>query len=586
MPGGRLRSAGPSGRIGSHGPRRPPTPSRLLAGLRRWRARRRISPGWTIATALILLVILFPLASILVIALGPAGGVWRHLATTILPATVGRTLILLGGVGVVTLVIGTATAWLVALYRFPGRDLVGWLLLVPLAMPTYIIAYCYMDLLDAAGPIQTFVRWLLGFETRRQYWVPELRSIGGAVFVLSAVLYPYVYMSARASFMQQSVGTLEVARTLGRSALATFFEIALPLARPALAAGLALVLMECLNDIGATEYLGVRTLTVTAYQTWLQRSSLAGAAQIASVMLLFVLVLFWLEHQTRRGGTHENARRIRTVPERDLTGWRGHGALAVCLMPFLIGFVLPMTVLASTALRHLGDALGGAFLEAAVSSLVLALAAAFVTALVALVVAYARRVAPNGLTRPAVALAGVGYALPGTVLAIGLLVPLAAFDNRLDLLMSSRLGISTGLLLSGSVFAVILAYAIRFAAVAVGAIDSGLRRISPSLDAAARTLGESAVTTFRRLHFPLLKPTIGVALVLVFVDTMKELPATLLLRPFGLQTLATRVYELAALERFEEAALSALLIVLVGLVPVILVDRAVIRRRQTPVAPQ
>jgi iron(III) transport system permease protein len=392
---------------------------------------------------------------------------------------------------------------------------------------------------------------------------------------MASVLYPYVYLSARASFLQQSGSTIEVARTLGRRTSEVFLTVALPQARPAIVAGLALALMECLNDIGAAEHLGVQTLTVTAYATWLQRSSLAGAAQIACIMVAMVAILFALERGMRgEGRSYDPAARFRPMGSQQLEGWRGWAALALCLAPLLMGFALPVFVLIGGTLRHWAEALEGGFWHAAGTSLMLASLAAAISVAVALVLAYARRVAPNGFTRPGVGLAGLGYALPGTVLAIGILIPLAAFDNALDAFMRAQLGFSTGLLLSGSAFAVVLAYTIRFMAISHGTVEAGLQRISPNLDAAARTLGESALMTLRRVHFPLLKPTLGAALLLVFVDSMKELPATLLLRPFGFETLATRLYGFAALERFEEAALGGLMLVLVGLVPVVLLNWA------------
>ncbi len=548
--------------------------------LRNWRARRRASPAWTVLVALIVALALFPIAAICWLALGSAGDLWRQLLSASLPAATWRTLLLLAGVGCLTLVTGTATGWLVTVFRFPGRDTAAWLAIVPLAMPTYIVAYSYADLLDYAGPLQGAVRAALDVHNRRDYWFPEIRSLGGLVLVLSFVLYPYVYLSARASFLQQSVGTLEVARTLGRTLTQTFFAVALPLARPALAAGVTLAMLECMNDIGAAEHLGVRTLTVTAYATWIQRSSLAGAAQIASIMLMFVVLLFWLEHATRGAASFANAAgRFRQVPETELAGAKGLLALAVCLLPFLLGFGVPVAVLTGSALVHLGEALDPGFWRAAGTSIAVALVVAALTLALGIMLAYAQRVAPNGFTRPAVRVAGIGYAVPATVLAIGVLMPLAGFDNWLDARMRGTFGISTGLVLSGSAFAVVLALTIRFIAVAFGVCDAGLGRISLSLDAAARTLGETPFATLRRVHLPIMKPALGAALLLVFVDAMKELPATLLLRPFNFETLAIRVYEHASLERFEQAGLAALTIVLTGLLPLILLNRTLLRER-------
>jgi iron(III) transport system permease protein len=549
--------------------------------LRAWRQRRRASPLWTAGVAVILVLTLIPVVSIVWLSLAGSDGNWLHLLHTVLPDAVASTLGLLLGTGLVAAIAGTAAAWIVTQYRFPGRDLVSWLLLLPLAIPTYIVAYSYAELLDYAGPLQSGLRALFGFTDHRDYWFPEVRSLAGAVLVLAAVLYPYVYLAMRASFLQQSVGTLEVARTLGSSMTGAFFRVVLPLARPALAGGIALVLMEALNDLGATEYLGVRTLTVAAYQTWVQRGSLAGAADIASITLLFVVAAFVLERASRGGASyHDPIARWRAVPEIEITGWRGWALLAATLAPFVLGFLLPMTMLTGSAFAYLGEVARADFWRAAMHSLMLAAIACVLTTAVALTLAYARRVAPNGFTRPAVRLTGFGYALPGTILALGLLFPLAAFDNRVDAGMRDLFGVSTGLMLSGTIFAVLLAYAIRFMAVSLAAAEAGLSRVSPHLDAAARTLGETALTTLRRVHFPLLRPAIGTALLLVFVDVMKELPATLLLRPFDFETLATRVYGFAAIEAFEEAAFGALTIVLIGLVPVILLNWTIVGGRQ------
>jgi iron(III) transport system permease protein len=548
-----------------------------LRALKSWRQRRRASPMWTASVAAILAVTLIPVVAIVWLALTGTDSNWAHLAQTVLPDAVATTVLLLTITCLVAAVVGTTAAWLVTQYRFPGRDIASWLLLLPLAIPTYIVAYSYGGLLDYAGPLQSGLRALFGFADHRAYWFPEVRSLTGAALLLAGVLYPYVYLAMRASFLQQSVGTLEVARTLGATPLGAFFRVALPLARPALAGGIALVAMEALNDLGATEYLGVRTLTVAAYQTWLQRSSLTGAAEIASITLLFVLAAFTLERLSRGGAAyHDPVARWRAVPEIEagpLAGWFMLGAV---LMPVLLGFLLPMSMLAGNAWAYLDEVTRADFWRAALNSLLLALIAAALATVLALILAYARRVAPNGFTRPAVRLTGFGYALPGTILALGLLIPLAAFDNWLDGIARAWLGVSTGLLLSGTIVALVIAYAVRFMAVSLAAIESGLSRLSPNLDAAARTLGETALTALRRVHFPLLRPAIGTALLLVFVDVMKELPATLLLRPFDFETLATRVYGFAAIEAFEEAAFGALTIVAIGLVPVILLNWTIV----------
>jgi iron(III) transport system permease protein len=561
----------------------PPTPlprhghAAVLAAIARWRQRQPLSLGWTVFVTALAAVMALPQVTILVLAFSPhADSVWPHLLRTVLPTAIADTLLLLAGVGVLTLLFGTCTAWLTTMYRFPARGVLDRALVVPLAMPTYIVAYSYVELLDYTGSVQGALRSLFGWHSVKDYWFPEVRTLPGAILILSAVLYPYVYLSARASFVQQSVCVLEVARTLGRTSVGAFWSVALPLARPALVAGVALALMECLNDLGAVQYLGVSTLTVSIYATWLQRSSLAGAAQIALVALAFVLALLLAERAARgKSQFHHTTGRYRSIPFSDLDGWRGAAATVFCCIPVIAGFVVPFGVLLVQASAHISDALAAGFWRAIRNSVGVAGLAAGVTVLIGLGLAYARRLAPNAFVRTVVRAAGLGYAVPGTVLAIGLLLPLAGLDNRIDAWMRATFGVSSGLLLSGSLFVVVLAYAIRFLAVSLGALEAGFERLSPNLDAAARTLGETALSALRRVHLPLLMPALGAAALLVFVDGMKELPATLLLRPFNFETLATHVYSYAALEQFEHAALGALTIVLIGLIPVLLLHRAV-----------
>ena len=549
--------------------------SNLAVTLRGWRARRRVSPLWTLAVMAVLALIALPIGTLLVLALSPAENIWPHLAANVLPRALRETLLLMIGVGLLTAGAGTAAAWAVTMYRFPGRALVDRLLIIPLAMPTYIVAYCYADLFGYAGPVQLGLRAFFGWPDARAYWFPDVRTTGGAVFILSTVLYPYVYLTARASFVQQSVCVLEVARTLGCTPLATLVRVALPLARPAIAAGVALALVECLNDLGAVQYLGVETLTLSVYTTWLERSSLAGAAQISVVLLLLVFAVFAVERAGRsRAQFHHTTGRYRSIPFVEIEGWRGVIVAILCALPFVAGFGVPFLVLAVHSLTAAGGATDGLW-RAAGNSIMLAVATAFAAVALAVLLAYARRIAPNSLTGPAIRIAGLGYAVPGTVLALGLLFPLAAFDNSIDAMGRSLFGMPLGLVLSGSLFALTLALTIRFLAVALSSVEAGLERISPNLDAAARALGESAFSMLHRIHVPLLMPALGAAGLLVFVDAMKELPATLLLRPFNFETLATHVFSLAALEQFEQAAFGALMIVLAGLAPVLLLHRAV-----------
>ncbi len=525
-------------------------------------------------------IALGPIIAIAVIAFQPSGDTWPHLIENVLPGAVQSTVGLMLGVGLITLVIGTGTAWLVTMYRFPGRRYFQWLLILPMAMPTYIIAYCYLELFDYSGGVQTGMRGLFGWRNAQDYWFPDIRSLGGAIFVMSAVLYPYVYITARASFIAQSVCVIEASRTLGRSASQTFWQIALPLARPALAAGVALALMETLNDIGAVEFFGVRTLTVAVYDTWLDRGSLAGATQIACVMLVFVFALLMIERALRAGRRfHHTTGKYRDLPEDKLGGIRGGLAVLACALPLLVGFLLPVWVLVNDAIIHVTSGLTEAFFQAALNSLFLAVTAAMLAVAFAVVLAYGRRQTRSKLVQVASLIPAISYAVPGTVLAIGLLIPLAGLDNSIDAAMRSLFGVSTGLVFSGTAFAIVLAYTIRFLAASLGAVEAGLGKISRNIDSAGRTLGATISDMLWTVHLPLLRPALGAAAMLVFVDSMKELPATLLLRPFNFDTLATQVFTLASLYRYEEAGLSALTIVAVSLVPVLLLHGLISRSR-------
>ncbi len=531
---------------------------------------------WRAGAIAIACLALLPLAAVVTLALSASGGAWPHLLATVLPHSTTQTLLLMVGVAALTLTTGAGAAWLVTMYRFPGRAAFDWLLVLPLAMPTYITAYCYGEFLDYTGPLQSALRFVFGFQDARDYWFPEWRSTGGAIFILSAVLYPYVYLTARASFLQQSVCVLEVARTLGRSGLNVFFSVALPLSRPALASGVALALMETINDIGAVEFLGVETLSATVYATWLQRSDLGGAAQIALVVIAFVLLLVGLERASRMSRRfHHTSIRYRALERQSLTGWRGWTASACCVLPVLFGFLIPAGVLAGAVFTAPQETAGLTFWRTGLNSIGLAGIAAACTVILAWGLSFAARIAPSQAVKTAVRVAGLGYAMPGAVIALGILIPFAAIDNGVDAFMRREFGVSTGLLLSGGLFALVFAYCVRFLAVALGAVESGYQQLSPNIDAAARTLGASVKRILVEIHAPLLRPAVGAAALLVFVDAMKELPATLLLRPFNFETLATQIYVFASLEQFERSAGAAIMIVVLGLLPVLLLHRAI-----------
>jgi iron(III) transport system permease protein len=533
------------------------------------------TPGFTLATLLAAAIVVSPIVALIVIASEGSGDLWPQLAAYVLPSAAANTAILLVGVGLLTGTIGVGTAWLVATAEFPGRRFFDWALLLPLAIPTYILAYAYLDILHPLGPIQSALRTLFGIADPRALRLPEIRSMGGVIFLLGFVLYPYVYLATRASFLMQSANALEAARMLGAKQSEVFFRIALPLARPAVVVGVTLALLEALNDIGATEFLGVRTLTIAIYSTWLNRSSLPGAAQISLFMLALVVLLFLLERWARKGQKFVARERRAQPPSRTrLTGLSAFAALLACALPLLIGFLAPFTYLADQAIRTaLSSGISPMLLRETANTLLFAGLATLVTVCAGLVIGYALRTDRSGFVAPASRIASIGYAIPGTVLAVGLLWPLAAFDNAVDAAARQWFGIPTGLLISGSGAALVLAYTIRFLAMSINGIEAGYAKISTSVDHASRSLGENAFGTLRKIHLPMLRPALGAAAILVFVDCMKELPATLMLRPFGIETLATHIYAEAVRGTYEDGAVAAILIVLAGLLPVLMLAR-------------
>ncbi|WP_299947883.1 iron ABC transporter permease [uncultured Microbulbifer sp.] len=534
---------------------------------------------WFFLVATIAIVVALPVLSIFWLALFPEENIWPHLLDTVLLHYVSATLILAFGVAALTLVAGVGSAWLVSMCRFPGRVFFEWALLLPFAVPAYVIAYVYTDLLEYAGPVQKALRGWFGWQTARDYWFPEIRSMGGAIAMLSLVFYPYVYMLARAAFLEQCGSIRAASRSLGCSPWQSFLRVSLPMARPAIAVGLSLVLMETLNDFGTVEFFAVRTLSVGIYDTWLSRGNLGGAAQIACSTLLFVILLIALERIGRARQRHFVQAPIANRDRYRLGGWRSLAAVLFCGFLLMGGFVVPLLVLAGYALGNFSSYWSDDFIEIARNSLLLSAGAALLSVLLGLLLAYGKRLQPRRPVQFLVGFSKLGYALPGAVMAIGVLIPLAAFDNAVDALLREHFGISVGLLLSGSVFAIIFAYTVRFLAVSTGAIETSLEKVTPSMDRAARALGRNRWQTLWAVHLPLVRAGLLTGGLVVFVDCMKELPATLLLRPFGFDTLATYVYQFAADEMLERSALGALLIVLVGLIPVILLSRAIGWRR-------
>ncbi|RMA42682.1 ABC transporter permease [Rhodophyticola porphyridii] len=533
---------------------------------RRYSSSRRLGALAWLAAGLCIL----PMAAVVLAALTGGFETLTRLGETVLPRYAATTGILILVVGLGTAIIGSGTAWLVTATRFPGRRVLEIALALPLAFPAYVLAYAYTDFLDHPGWVQTTLRDVMGWGPR-DYWFPEIRSLGGAAAMLTLVLYPYVYLLARAAFLQQSATAYIAARTLGRGPWGAFYHVSLPIARPAIAGGVLLALMETLADYGTVAYFGVQTFATGIYVSWFGLFDRAGAAQLALCLLVVALTLAMLERSQRKHLRHHDAgRRFERMEPITLTGRHAVGAFVFCALPVLLGFLLP-TILLITLGWDSGELLFTprylAFLQ---NSVTLASIAAILTVAAAVFLGSNARLHPTPSAKATTRVAGIGYAVPGGVIAVGLLFPFAALDNAIDRVMEASFGIDTGLLITGSIWLMIVAYMVRFMAVALNTYDSGLATINPNVDAVARTLGQSPIPMLRRIHLPVLRPAVLTALLIVFVDVMKELPATLILRPFNYDTLAVQAHRLASDERLHEAAVPSLVIVAVGLIPVTL----------------
>ena len=541
---------------------RPLSASRIVAG----------------SAPLLAFVVALPVLVIVASVFGSGSGdTWAHLWDTVLAKYVVNSLILMVGVGTLTLILGVPAAWFTAVCEFPGRRLFVWLLPLPLAFPAYIIAYTYTGLLDYPGPVQSFIRDVTGWG-RGDYWFPPIRSLGGAIVMLGLVLYPYVFLLARAAFLERSASALEVSRTLGHGARRSFFRLAIPLARPSIVTGVSLALMETLADYGTVQYFGVSTFTTGIFRTFYGFDDVTAASQLSAALLFFVVLLIVLERHSRRKARYDAGGAARFEHRIRLSGGHAAWAWLSCALPVALGFVLPGAVLLKWAIgdAHWG---GSSFLILVWNSFYLAALAAVIAVACALVLGYARRNRNTTLVRASVGVSGLGYAIPGAIVAIGVIVPLAWLDHRLIDLAKSLTGAQIGLVLSGSIVALLFAYTVRFLAISLGAVQNGLDKIKPSLDYATRSLGRRPIQVLAEVHVPLMWSTVLTALLIVFVDVMKELPATLILRPFDFNTLAVRAYELASDERLADAAAPSIMIVLVGVVPVILLSRTISRGR-------
>lgn len=535
------------------------TPSRLIAGI-------------------ICILFLIPVLTIVGHIFLPASDTLSHLVDTVLPRYIWNSLGLMVGVGLLTALFGTGAAWLVTSYRFPGSVVFEWALFLPLAVPTYVIAYAYTDFLQFSGPLQTAIRDIFDLGPR-DFRLPEIRSLSGAILTFSFVLYPYVYLITRAALLTQSESLSSAARTLGLGARSRLFRLTLPMARPAIAAGVALVLMETLAEYGAVSYFGVQTFTTGIYRAWFSMGDKVAAAHLSVMLFAFVIVLFALEARSRRRVRfYQTDSRFKANVRARLDGRQGWIASLFCALPITLGFVLPVLFLLRLMGRADSSVLNLRFAEQIQNTLTLALVTATLAVALAVIIAYARREAGHGWFRAWTRIASLGYAIPGTIIAIGVLIPFAAFDNAFDGWMREAFGISTGLLLTGSIAALVFAYLVRFLSVSLQTVESGMEKISPAMDAAALTLGAGLMRRLREVHAPLLRGSLFTAFLLVMVDVMKELPATLIMRPFNFETLAVTAHNYAADERLAEAAFPALTIVLVGLIPIIILMRATVTR--------
>ena len=535
---------------------------------------------WTPTTLAIAALIATPILFIFNSAFTNSSDVWGHLVETVLGRYILNSLLLMVGVGAGVIIIGVASAWLVTMCRFPGKKLWEVLLLLPLAAPSYLLAYVYTDVLDYYGWVQRTLRNIFGWSSAQDYWFPQVRSLPGAIIMLILVLYPYVYLLARVSFLEQSATTLEASRTLGCNPWQSFWSIALPLARPAITAGSALALMETLNDFGTVQFFGVETFTTGIYRTWFGLGEPQAAAQLAAILMLFIAGLLvlekWSRHQAKYYQTSNNYAQPTLY---NLSWWRSLLVNIFCGVPVIFGFFVPVGVLLNMALTRPQAKFQLKFWEFAQHSFILAALTAAIAVAIALVLAYGKRLNNNLTLRAGVQIAALGYGIPGSVIAVGVLIPIGKLDNAIANFLEAQFNIDVGLLLSGTITALVFAYLVRFLAVSFGAVETSLGKIKPTLDDASRSLGSSPIQTLTKVHIPLMWSGLLTAGMLVFVDVMKELPATLVIRPFNFDTLAVKVYQYAADERLVEASVPALTILVVGLIPVIFLSLQIANNR-------
>lgn len=530
--------------------------------------------GWIFSTVIIALLLSIPVLTVLSSVLLPSSDVWQHLKSTVLAEYVKNSLLLVLGVGTGALLIGITTAWLCSVCEFPCRKYFSWLLLLPLAFPPYIIAYTYTGLLDFAGPVQLFLRESFGW-SYGDYWFPQIRSLSGAITMLSLVLYPYIYLLTRSAFSEQSTSFREASHILGIGLRKTFLKAALPLARPAIIAGLTLVIMETLADYGTVKYFGVPTFTTGIFRTWFGLGDRIAATQLASLLLICVFLVIIIERYLRQAAKYQNLSGSQKKWRYPLSKSKAALAIVLCSIPVLLGFVIPAIQLFNWALKTAPDIINSSFYELVFNTIKLASIVAVLVVITATLLAYGKRVSSHFIVPYSVNISAMGYAVPGIIIAVGVLLPFAWFDNTLDTWLENKFGISSGLLLTGTLAALVFAHLVRFMAIGLNSVDASLAKIHRNIDDAAQLLGHKTVNRFFSVHLPLIRSGVLTAALLVFVEVIKELPATLVLRPFNFNTLAVRTYELASDERLADSACSALLIVAVGILPILILNRSI-----------
>jgi iron(III) transport system permease protein len=543
--------------------------------------RGKGSRFWNVITLLIAFLVSIPILTIAANIFIPSGDIWQHLASTVLPVYVKNSFWLMIGVGTGVFILGVGTAWLVTMCRFPGSRWFNWLLILPMAVPAYLMAYTYTDFLAYTGPFQSLLRDLTGWGLG-DYWFPNIRSLGGAILMMSFVFFPYVYLLTRAAFLEQSSSLLEAGRSLGATPFQGFYKIALPLARPSIAAGMALALMETLNDFGTVDYFGVQTFTTGIYRTWFGLGERAAAAQLSGFLLIFILFLILIERWSRnKMNVKQNSTgRYKQLYIYELKGWKAWASTLFCFLPVLAGFLIPVAILTEMMISNFNTAVDARFIQFSLNTILVASVAGLLALLVAMIMAYGARLNPSYLTRASTRIGAMGYAIPGSVIAVGILIPFGWVDNTIDSWLRENAGISSGLILSGTIFALIFAYVVRFLAVAFNTVEASLGKITPNMDEAAEGMGFSFGKILRKIHMPMMSGSLFAAIMLVVVDVIKELPATLIVRPFNFDTLAVQVYRLASDERLAESSGAALAIILVGLVPVIILSRSIAKTRK------